>query len=216
MTKPMLARFAELELVLESVSDLNASAGGTRESRDRRRSILLDGDGVWPDDDDVGACCGATKSGLGLDVCVASVSRAVGSSSETALSAFSSATDDADDCERRGLAPGLGAEKDVMVVVVEVVVETEIEAAWRAIRFTEVEERPGGLDRVGGGLVVATANASTPSTSPFNTAGLLAFTGDEAAKGAGEAGETLRPNSRFTMRSHLRLSSRSSDSCTAS
>jgi hypothetical protein len=207
----MLARFAELELALESVSGLSASADGTRESRERRRSVLLDGDGVWPDDDDVGAFCGATKSGLGLDVGVASVSRAVGSSSETALSAFSSATDDADDCERRELVPGLGAEKDVMVVV-----ETEIEAAWRVIRFAEVDERPGGLDRVGVGLVVAAASASTPSTSPFNTAGLLAFTEDEAAKGAGEVGEILRPNSRFTMRSHLRLSSRSSDSCTAS
>jgi len=34
-------------------------------------------------------------------------------------SAFSSATDDTDDCERRGLVPVLGAEEDADVVVEE-------------------------------------------------------------------------------------------------
>ena len=43
------------------------------------------------------------------------------------MSVFSSATDDMDDCERRGLPSVLGAEDDVAVVVVDE--EMEIEAA---------------------------------------------------------------------------------------
>jgi hypothetical protein len=40
-------------------------------------------------------------------------------------SVFTSATDDIDDCERRGLPAALGAEEDVVAVVVE---ETEFDA----------------------------------------------------------------------------------------
>lgn len=51
-----------------------------------------------------------------------------GGSCDFSTSPFSSATDDMDDCERRGLPSVLGAE-DVAVVAVAVGEETEIEAA---------------------------------------------------------------------------------------
>ena len=71
------------------------------------------------------------------------------------------------------------------------------------------------------------ARARTPPTRPLSTAALLVFASANAADGAevevevevevDEVGEgTVRPNSRRTMRSHLRLRSRSSDSCMAS
>jgi hypothetical protein len=67
-----------------------------------------------------------------------------------------------------------------------------------------------------GGAPVATASARTPSTRPLSTTALLVFARDKAAAGVGfdveESGGRLRPNSRCTMRSHLRLRSRSSDS----
>jgi hypothetical protein len=138
VTGPMLARLPELELgpepvlVLAPINGLSVSANGTRASRERRRNALLDGDGSWSDDVRA-SLCGATNAGSGLDVGVVVVSWAVGSSREAAFSAFPSATEDMDDCERRGLAPGLVAEVDVVdvgvVVVVVVVEETEFDVA---------------------------------------------------------------------------------------
>jgi hypothetical protein len=128
VTGPMLARLLELELEigpeppLAPIGDLSASASGTRASRERRRSVLLDGDVCWPDDDNdvLGVTlCGATDAGFGLDVGAGPVCWTLGSSRETTLSVFSSAADDMDDC---GLARVLGAE-------VGVVEETEFEAA---------------------------------------------------------------------------------------
>lgn len=72
----------------------------------------------------------------------------------------------------------------------------------------------------GEGVVVAAANARTPPTRPLSITALLVFASANAADCAEVVddvkGGTLRPNSRCTMRSHLRLRSRSSDSCTAS
>ena len=71
----------------------------------------------------------------------------------------------------------------------------------------------------------AAARARTPPTRPLSTAALLVFASANAADGAEVevevkvdefGGGTARPNSRRTMRSHLRLRSRSSDSCMAS
>jgi len=102
-TPPTLARFPKLEL--SPVSDLSASARGTRESRECRRTVLLDGDGGCPGD--VGErCCGrcATRARLvprGADACLASSLRETTSPSDGAStfsrSGFSSATDDMDD-----------------------------------------------------------------------------------------------------------------------
>jgi len=66
-----------------------------------------------------------------------------------------------------------------------------------------------------GGAAVAAASARTPSTRPLSTTALLVFARDKPAAGVEfdvEVSGTLRPNSRCTMRSHLRLRSRSSDS----
>jgi len=106
-TAPKLARFADVELLPAPVSELSASDRGARASRERRRSVLTEGDG---------GCSNGADDG------VAPVSRTMGSSS---MSAFSSATDDADDCERRVPASVLEAEPDVVVIVEE----TELEAA---------------------------------------------------------------------------------------
>ena len=117
------------------VSDLSASANGARESRECRRITLLDGGCS----DDVGdrSCffffC-APRAGFGLSVAIESRETTSPPSTVSPITLFagpvcpfSSATDDMDDCERRGLAPALGAEEDEDVVVV--VDETEIEAA---------------------------------------------------------------------------------------
>lgn len=106
------------------MSGLSASASETCESRERRRSVLLEEDNV-----DECCCCCATRGDFGLsaDASVAPDSRAMTSSGEPSTtfadSVFTSATDDMDDCERRGLPVALGSEE---VVVVE---ETEFEAA---------------------------------------------------------------------------------------
>jgi len=67
---------------------------------------------------------------------------------------------------------------------------------------------------------VTAASARTPPTRPLSTTALLVFasTAAAAAEGTyiGDVGEVLRPNSQCTTRSHLRLSSRSSDSCIVS
>lgn len=101
-------KFVDVGLVLTPVSELSASDRGTRDSRERRRSVLTDGDGGCSDGIDDEHCC---ATGL-------LVSRTMGSSG---MSAFSSATDDADDCEKRVPA----AEPDVVVIVEEM----ELEAA---------------------------------------------------------------------------------------
>jgi hypothetical protein len=111
-TAPKLARFVDVELVLTPVSELNASDRGTR-SHESRCSVLTEGDGDCSDSADDEHCCALTTARFG---------RAMGSLS---MSAFSSATEDADDCERRVPAPVLAVEPDVVVVVDE----TELEAA---------------------------------------------------------------------------------------
>lgn len=108
----MLARFVDVELVLTPVSELSASDRGARDSRERRRSVLTEGDGVCSDGINDEHCCATATALFGL----APGSEMMGSS------AFSSATDDADDCERRVLAP-------VLADVVVTVEETELEAA---------------------------------------------------------------------------------------
>jgi hypothetical protein len=109
----MLACFVDVELVLTPVSELSASDKGARDSRERRRRVLIEGDGMFSDGDGVDDehCCATATTPFGL----APRSRTMGSS------AFSSATDDADDCERRVLAAVLAD----AVVTVE---ETELEA----------------------------------------------------------------------------------------
>lgn len=178
--------FAESKCESSPVSALSASASGACESRERRRSNLL------------GGGCNFISPELTSSHWPSTLTDSV----------FTSATDDIDDCERRGLPPALGDEEDVVVVVVE---ETVFEAARLGSRFATVDDdgRARDMDGVSGGLVVAAASARTPPTKPLNTVDV-----------AGEAGVdvegTLRPNSRRTIRSHLRLSSRSSDSCIAS
>jgi len=184
-----LARLPEPGCESSPVSALSASASGACEPRERRRRTLLEGDCNF----------------------IPPESRAMTSSrwpSTFPESVFTSATDEMDDCERRGLPAALGAEEVVVVVVVE---ETEFDAACLGSRFATADDdgRARDIDGVSGGLVVAAASARTPPTKPLSTAG-----------DAGEAGVDVegifRPNSRRTMRSHLRLSSRSSDSCIAS
>jgi hypothetical protein len=178
-----LAGFPEPKCESSPVSALSASASGACESRDRRRSTLLEGDCNF----------------------IPPESRAITSSRWPCTlpeSVLTSATDDMDDCERRGLSVALGTEEDVVVE------ETEFDVALLGTRFATADSdgRAREMDGVSGGLVVAAASARTPPTKPLST--------------AGEAGldveGTFRPNSRRTMRSHLRLSSRSSDSCIAS
>jgi hypothetical protein len=180
-----LARFPEPGCESSPVSALSASASGACESRDRRRSTLPEGDCnfIHPE-------FGAMTSSRWPSTLPESV--------------FTSATDDMDDCERRGLPSALGAEE---VVVVE---ETEFDAAWLGSRFARREDdgRAREMDGVSGGLVVATASARTPPTKPLSTA-------DDAGEAGVDVEGIFRPNSRRTMRSHLRLSSRSSDSCIA-
>lgn len=180
------ACFPEPDRESSPVSALSASASGACESRERRRSNLLGG---------------------GCNF-ISPESRAITSSrwpSTLPESVFTSATDDMDDCERRGLPAALGAEE---VVVVE---ETVFDAARLGSRFATADDdgRVRDMDGVSGGLVVAAASARTPPAKPLSTADVT-----------GEAGDDVegipRPNSRRTMRSHLRLSSRSSDSCIAS
>jgi hypothetical protein len=71
-----------------------------------------------------------------------------------------------------------------------------------------------------GGAVVAAASARTPPTRPLSTTALLVFASANADDVGGveaDVGEViLRPNSQFTMRSHLRLRSSNPDSCIAS
>jgi hypothetical protein len=243
----MLARFPKLEEDEPSpVSGFSASASGIRISRERRRTVLFDGDGSCGGcfSNDVGehcclcwccSCCGgrcATRARFAsrADASVAlSSRRRIGTTpspggssdfSDFATSVFSSATDDMDDWERRGLPSVLGAEEDAVGV------EMEIEAAWRVMRFAKAaDDDDSARDRVvveavDGGVVVAAANARTPPTRPLIiTAPLLL-----ASANADDADDvevcveegTLRPKSRFTMRSHLRLRSSNSDSCVAS
>jgi hypothetical protein len=127
VTGPMLARLLELgpEPARPPIGDLTASASGTRASRDRRRSVLLKGDVCWPDDDVGATLCSATDAGFGLDAAVVPLCWTLDSSREITLSVFSSAADDMDDCERRGLV----RVAEVGVVVVVVVEETEFEPA---------------------------------------------------------------------------------------
>lgn len=102
-----LARFPEPKCESSPVSALSASTSGACVSRDRRRSTLLECDCNF----------------------IPPESRAMTSSrwpSALPESVFTSATDDMDDCERRGLPAALGAEEVVVVVVVE---ETEFDAA---------------------------------------------------------------------------------------
>lgn len=182
----MLARFVDVELVFTPVSELSASDRGARDSRDRRRSVLTE------DDDGCSPCCATVTSQFGL----APVSLTIGSS------AFSSATDDADDCERRVPVSVLTAEPDVVVIVED----TELEGAGRVIRLARGEP--------GVGLVAAAASARTPPAKLLSTVSPLEIA---AVDGVDEdVGERLRPKSRWTMRSHFRLSSTSSDSCAAS
>ena len=182
----MLARFVDVELVFTPVSELSASDRGARDSRDRRRSVLTE------DDDGCSPSCATATSQFGL----APVSLTIGSS------AFSSATDDADDCERRVPVSVLTAEPDVVVIVED----TELEGAGRVIRLARGEP--------GVGLVAAAASARTPPAKLLSTVSPLEIA---AVDGVDEdVGERLRPKSRWTMRSHFRLSSTSSDSCAAS
>lgn len=105
-----LTRFPEPECESSPVSALSASASGACESRDRRRRTLLEGDCNF----------------------ISPESRAMTSSrwlSSLPESVFTSATDDMDDCERRGLPAALGTGEVVVVVVVVVVEETEFDAA---------------------------------------------------------------------------------------
>jgi hypothetical protein len=188
----MLARFVDVELVLTPVNELSASDRGARDSRERRRSVLTEGDGGSSDGVDDELCCATATS-------LAPVSLTMGSS------AFSSATDDADDCERRVPVPVLAAEPDVVVIVED----TELEGAGRVMRLARGEP--------GVGLVVAAASARTPPAKLLNTASPPEIACGEAVGGVGEGeGERLRPNSRWTMRSHFRLRSISSDSCASS
>ena len=203
-TAPTLARFLELECGRSPVSGLSASASETCESRERRRSVLLEDDCWFSDNVD------ATRGDFGLsgDASVPLGSRATTSSGRPstafAESVFTSATDDMDDSERRGLSVALGSEE----VVVE---ETEFEAALRGSCFTKADDdgRARDMGWVRGGPVVTAASARTPPTTPLNTA-------DPAGEEGVEVEGIGRPNSRRTIRSHLRLSSRRSDSCIAS
>lgn len=191
----MLARFADIEPVLAPVSELSASDSGARDSRERRRRVLTEGDGGCSDGVDNKLCCATATSQFGL----APVSLTMGSS------AFSSAMDDADDCERRVPVPVLAAEPDVVVIVEE----TELEGAGRVMRLARGEP--------GVGLVAAAASARTPPAKLLSTTSPLEIACGEAVGGVEESeGERLRPNSRWTMRSHFRLSSISSDSCASS
>lgn len=180
-------RFPESECESSPVSALSASVSGACESRDRRRRTVLEGDCKF----------------------IPPESREISSRWLPNLpeSVFTSATDDMDDCERRGLPAALGTEEVVVVVVVE---ETEFDAACLDSRFaTTGGGRARDVDGVSGGLVVAAASARTPPTKPSSTV-------DAAGEIGVDVEGIFRPNSRRTMRSHLRLSSRSSDSCIAS
>ena len=182
------ARFPEPEYEFSPVSALSASASGACESRERRRRTWLEGD------------CKL----------IPIESREISSRWLPTLpeSVFTSATDDMDDSERRGLPAALGTEEVVVVVVVE---ETELDAACLGSRFATADGGGSvrGVDGVSGGLVVAAASARTPPTKPLSTV-------DAAGEAEVDVEGIFRPNSRRTMRSHLRLSSRSSDSCIAS
>jgi hypothetical protein len=141
-TTLILARFFEPEQVgLSPVSDLSASESGTGMSRERRRTILLDGK-VGSCSDVGERCCRCVCSCCCCDRCttrarfvlradasVAPSSREttppLGRYSDFPMSAFSSATDDMDDWERRGLQSVLGAEEDAAVVVVGEEMEME-------------------------------------------------------------------------------------------
>ena len=191
----MLARFVDVELVFTPVSELSASDRGARDSRERRRSVLTEGDGSCSDGVNDEPCCATATSQFGL----ASVSLTMGSS------ALSSATDDADDCERRVPVPVLAAEPEVVVIVEE----TELDGAGRAMRLASGEP--------GVGLAVAAASARTPPAKLLSTVSPLGITCGGAIGGVDEdVGEKLRPKSRWTIRSHFRLRSTSSDSCAAS
>jgi hypothetical protein len=123
---PTLARFPEPKCESSPVSGLSASANITCESRERRRSVLLEGDACFSDNVDKRCCATRLDFGLRSDASVPPDSRTTTSSSGPSTlpeSVFTSATDDMDDCERRGLSAALGTED---VVVVE---ETEFEAA---------------------------------------------------------------------------------------
>lgn len=186
----MLARFVDVELVFTPVSELSASDRGARDSRERRRRVLTEGDNGCSDGVDDEPCCASRPAPISLTM---------------GSSAFSSATDDADDCERRVPVSVLAAEPDVVVIVEE----TELEGAGRVMRLARGEP--------GVGLVVEAASARTPPAKLLSTASPLEIACGEAVGGVEEdVGERLRPNSRWTIRSHFRLRSISSDSCTAS
>jgi len=120
-----LTRVPEPECESSPVSALSASASGACESRERRRRTLLDGDCSFSDKGDkrCGCCCFMAGANFvpTADATVPPESRVMTSSSWPSSlpeSTFTSAADDMDDCERRGLPDALGSEEDVVAVVV--------------------------------------------------------------------------------------------------
>ena len=118
----ILARFPEPECESSPVSALSASASGPCESRDRRRRTLLEGDCSFSGKVDERGCC-VTRVGFGLSLSGSRDVTSSGGPSTLPVSVFTSATDDMDDCDIRGLPAVLGPEEDVVVE------ETEFEAA---------------------------------------------------------------------------------------